>query len=54
MKKEELADVTIYDENLLDKLGLDEEVIVNEKMSRKEAKYPLDKAKGSAAKYNQL
>jgi len=45
--KEELADVIVYSQNLLDE-------IVNMKMTMNEAKYPIEKAKGSAAKYDQL
>ena len=52
--KEELADVIVYTRNLLDKLGLDEDEIVNMKMEKNEKKYPVDKAKGSSAKYDQL
>ena len=52
--KEELADVLVYSQNLLDKLGLDADEIVNAKMSQNEAKYPVDKAKGNAAKYTDL
>lgn len=52
--KEELADVMVYSQNLLDKLGLDADDIVNMKMDQNEAKYPVDKAKGKADKYNQL
>ncbi len=52
--KEELADVLVYSQNLLDKLGLDVDEIVNMKMSQNEKKYPVEKAKGSAAKYDQL
>ena len=52
--KEELADVMVYSQNLLDKLGLDADEIVNMKMSQNEEKYPVEKAKGSAAKYDQL
>ena len=52
--KEELADVIVYSQNLLDKLGLDVDEIVNMKMSQNEAKYPVDKAKGSSAKYTDL
>ena len=52
--KEELADVMVYSQNLLDKLGLDADEIVNMKMAQNEAKYPVEKAKGSAAKYDQL
>lgn len=52
--KEELADVLVYCRNLLDKLGLDEDQIVNEKMSKNEAKYPIEKAKGKSTKYDKL
>ena len=52
--KEELADVIVYSQNMLDKLGMDADEIVNAKMSQNEAKYPVDKAKGNAAKYDQL
>ena len=51
---EELADVLVYSQNLLDKLGLDADEIVNRKMAQNEAKYPVDKAKGNAAKYTEL
>lgn len=52
--KEELADVLVYCRNLLDKLNLDEDEIVNAKMDQNEAKYPVSKAKGKADKYNKL
>ena len=52
--KEELADVLVYSRNMLDKLGLDEDEIVNAKMDQNEAKYPVEKAKGNAAKYDAL
>lgn len=52
--KEELADVLVYSQNLLDKLGLDADEIVNQKMAQNEAKYPVDKSKGNAAKYTEL
>ena len=48
--KEELADVIVYSQNLLDKLGLDSDEIVNMKMTMNEAKYPVEKAKGKADK----
>ena len=51
---EELADVLVYCRDLLDKLGLDEDEIVNRKMEQNERKYPVEKAKGSAAIYDQL
>lgn len=52
--KEELADVIVYSQNLLDKLGLDADDIVNMKMSQNEAKYPVEKAKGKSDKYTEL
>lgn len=52
--KEELADVIVYCRNMIDKLGLDEDDIVNAKMAKNEAKYPVDKAKGKADKYDKL
>ena len=52
--KEELADVIVYTQDLLDKLRLDADEIVNMKMEQNEKKYPVDKAKGNAAKYDQL
>ena len=52
--KEELADVLVYCRNMLDKLGLDEDEIVNAKMELNEKKYPINKAKGKADKYNKL
>ena len=51
---DELADVLVYCRNLLDKLGLDEDEIVNRKMDQNEAKYPVEKSRGSAAKYDEL
>ena len=50
----ELADVLVYSQNLLDKLELDADEIVNMKMKQNEAKYPVDKAKGNAVKYTEL
>ena len=52
--KEELADVIVYCVDLLDRLGLNADEIVNEKMAKNEAKYPIEKAKGNATKYNKL
>ena len=52
--KEELADVLVYCRNMLDKLELDEDEIVNSKMEQNEKKYPIEKAKGKADKYDQL
>lgn len=52
--KEELADVMVYSQNLLDKLGLDADEIINMKMSKNEAKYPVEKSKGKSDKYDRL
>ena len=52
--KEELADVMVYCRNMLDELGLDEDEIINSKMDRNEAKYPVELSKGSVAKYTEL
>lgn len=52
--REELADVLVYCQNMLDKLGLDADEIVNAKMDQNEVKYPVEKARGSAAKYDEL
>lgn len=52
--KEELADVLVYCRNMLDKLNLDEDEIVNAKMEQNERKYPVNKARGKADKYNKL
>ena len=52
--KEELADVMVYCRNLLDELRLDEDEIINAKTTQNEAKYPVEKARGNATKYDQL
>ena len=52
--KEELADVIVYCQDMLDKLGLNVDEIVNKKMDKNEAKYPVEKARGSNAKYDEL
>ena len=52
--KEELADVIVYCQNMLDKLDLDVDESVNMKMEQNETKYPIEKAKGSSKKYNEL
>ena len=48
----ELADVLVYCRNMLDRLELDEDEIVNKKMDQNEAKYPVFKAKGKSDKYS--
>lgn len=51
--KEELADVLVYCRDMLDALDLDEDEIVLAKMTKNEAKYPVEKARGSNAKYTE-
>ena len=52
--KEELADVLVYCYDMLDKLNLNDDDIINSKMEKNEKKYPIDKSKGSSKKYNEL
>ena len=52
--KEELADVIVYCGDMLDRLGLEADEIVNSKMDKNELKYPVSKSKGNATKYNRL
>ncbi len=52
--KEELADIFTYALQLADKYGFDINEIVTEKVQKNALKYPVDKAKGSARKYNDL
>lgn len=50
----ELADVINYSLLLADKLGLDPEQIVLDKMKITAKKYPVEKAKGVSTKYTKL
>ena len=52
--KEELADVMAYALLLSDVYGFDIQKIILDKIEQNEAKYPVDKAKGSAKKYTEL
>ena len=52
--KEELADVLAYTFLLAEKYNLDVKEIVLEKIKKNAEKYPVDKAKGIATKYNEL
>lgn len=52
--KEELADVLAYSFLLAEKYGFDVKQIVLDKMKKNEEKYPIEKAKGTAKKYNEL
>ena len=51
---EELADVITYCIMLADKLDVGIEDIVLNKLEKSKKKYPVDKAFGSAKKYNEL
>lgn len=52
--KEELADVFNYAFLIAHKYNLDIEHIVLDKLQKNAEKYPVEKAKGSAKKYNEL
>ena len=52
--KQELADVLNYCLQMCIVLKLDPISIINEKISVNEEKYPIEKAKGIAVKYNKL
>ena len=52
--KEELADIFNYAILIADKYNLDIKQIVMDKLKRNGEKYPVDKAYGSAKKYNEL
>ena len=50
----ELADVLTYCILLADKLGLDVDQIVIDKLEVTKGKYPVDKARGRSLKYDEL
>ena len=52
--REELADVLNYAFQMADKYDFDIKDIMLEKIHRNAEKYPVEKAKGSAKKYNEL
>lgn len=52
--KEELADVFAFAFLLAEKLELDAKEIVLDKIKKNALKYPIEKAKGTAKKYNKL
>ena len=52
--KEELADIVNYAILIADKYDLDIKQIVLDKLRRNAEKYPVDKAYGSAKKYDEL
>ena len=52
--REELADVLNYAFQMADRYNLDIKEIMLDKIRKNAAKYPVEKAKGSAKKYNEL
>ncbi len=52
--KEELADVLAFSFLLANKHGFDIKQIMLEKIKKNGEKYPVDKAKGTAKKYDEL
>lgn len=52
--KEELADIINYCLLMADKLGVDPEQIILDKMEKTAMKYPIEKAKGKSTKYTKL
>jgi NTP pyrophosphatase (non-canonical NTP hydrolase) len=52
--REELADVFAYALLLADKYQFDVREIILDKIAQNELKYPVEKAKGNARKYDQL
>jgi NTP pyrophosphatase (non-canonical NTP hydrolase) len=52
--EEELADVVIYALEFANMTGIDVAAAIERKMAQNAAKYPVSKAKGRSAKYNEL
>ena len=52
--KEELADILNYAFLIADKYKLDIKEIILDKLERNALKYPVDKSRGNARKYNEL
>jgi len=52
--KEEIADIAIFLLRLADKLGVDVEQAILEKIDINEEKYPIEKCKGKNTKYSDL
>ncbi|OGW84085.1 MAG: nucleotide pyrophosphohydrolase [Omnitrophica bacterium RIFCSPLOWO2_01_FULL_45_10] len=51
---EELADIAMYLFELSDNLGIDLSKAIEDKLTKNNRKYPIQKAKGKHTKYNQL
>ena len=54
INREELADVMTYCIMLADKINVQPEKIILEKLEKTKKKYPVEKAKGKSTKYNKL
>ena len=52
--KEELADIFTYAILMAEKCDFDIKEIIFDKLKKSAEKYPIDKAKGTAKKYNEL
>ncbi|WP_434965181.1 nucleotide pyrophosphohydrolase [Brevibacterium casei] len=52
--KDELADVLTYCLLLAERLGVDPDTIVLEKLAKTREKYPVEKSRGRSEKYDQL
>lgn len=50
---EEIADIAIYLGELADNLGIDLVAAMNRKIDKNAVKYPVERVKGSALKYNE-
>jgi NTP pyrophosphatase (non-canonical NTP hydrolase) len=51
---DEIADIAMYLVELCDNLGIDLLEAMNKKLEKNAKKYPVEKAKGRATKYNKL
>lgn len=52
--KEELADIIIYSIQLADKYDINLKDAINEKITKNEEKYPIDKSYGNSKKYDKI
>ncbi len=52
--EEELADVLMFTMNFANATGIDLSTITRQKLEKNDQKYPVDKAKGVATKYDKL
>lgn len=52
--RDELADALTYCVLLADRLGLDADQIVLDKLATTKAKYPVEKSRGRSTKYDQI